>query len=56
MPSLIERTRAMLGVVIFGALELVLPAEEPVSKSETMDWVGSFFGITGMILLNIAFK
>ena len=47
---------ALLGPLVFGSLALVLPKETPVSKDEKMDWVGSFLGVSGLILFNFVWK
>lgn len=46
----------MLGLIVFGSLALLLPAEEPISKSEPMDWIGSILGISGLITFNFVWK
>ena len=48
--------RALLGTFVFGSLAIVLPKETPVSKGEKMDWVGSFLGISALILFNFVWK
>lgn len=34
----------------------MLPPEDPVSKSEPMDWFGSLLGISGLIIFNLVWK
>ncbi|KAL9066573.1 MAG: hypothetical protein Q9161_007474 [Pseudevernia consocians] len=37
-------------------LGLLLPPEEPTSKSEPMDWIGSVLGISGLITFNFVWN
>ena len=48
--------RALLGLMVFGSLALLLPSENPPSKSEPMDWIGSMLGISGLITFNFVWK
>lgn len=48
--------RALLGTLVFGSLAIVLPTETPVSKDDTMDWVGSALGISAFIMFNFVWK
>ncbi len=43
-------------MIVFGGLGLLLPPEDPTSKSEPMDWIGSFLGISGLIIFNFVWK
>lgn len=54
--SLHDAIRAILGLIVFGSLALLLPSEDPPSKSEQMDWVGSILGISGLISFNFVWK
>lgn len=47
---------AILGLIVFGSLALLLPSEDPPSKSEQMDWVGSILGISGLISFNFVWN
>lgn len=47
---------ALLGLVVFGSLALVLPADEPVEKYKAMDWIGSFLGTSALIMFNFVWK
>ncbi|CAF9935386.1 hypothetical protein IMSHALPRED_010210 [Imshaugia aleurites] len=47
---------ALLGLIVFGSLALVLPPEDPISKSEPMDWFGSMLGISGLIIFNFVWN
>ncbi|CAD6588673.1 MAG: hypothetical protein ASARMPREDX12_003407 [Alectoria sarmentosa] len=47
---------AILGLIVFGSLALLLPPEDPTSKSEPMDWIGSVLGISGLITFNFVWN
>lgn len=51
------RDRAMLGAVVFSLSALMTPADEPHPQaSGTIDWVGAYLGIGGLILFNFVWK
>lgn len=47
---------SILGLIVFGSLALLLPPEDPTSKSEPMDWIGSISGISGLITFNFVWN
>ena len=51
-----DAIRAVLGSIVFGSLALLLPPEDPTSGLESMDWIGSALGISGLITFNFVWK
>ncbi|CAG7998833.1 unnamed protein product [Penicillium salamii] len=48
---------AILGAVDFGIVALVVDSEERQSNlNESMDWVGAYLGVTGLILFNFVWN
>lgn len=52
----LRNARALLGIMVYGGLALFMPREEPVSKNQRMDWVGSVLGVCGLIIFNFVWK
>lgn len=49
--------RAMLGAVVFTMFALIVPGEaDPFDKGGSIDYVGSYFGVGGLVLFNFAWK
>ncbi|UKZ79096.1 hypothetical protein TrVFT333_006846 [Trichoderma virens FT-333] len=44
---------AIFGAVVFGATSFILPPDgEPMDANGTVDYVGAYFGVTGLVLFN----
>lgn len=48
--------RAVLGAVIFGAAIISVPDDEPLDPDGTVDWIGAYLGVAGLILFNFVWK
>jgi hypothetical protein len=46
----------MLGFVVYGSIWLFVPDEEPVNKNGSLDWLGAYLAIGGLILFNFVWK
>lgn len=47
----------MLGTVVFLLFALVVPAErEPMDKDGSVDYIGAFLGVSGLVLFNLVWK
>jgi hypothetical protein len=49
-------TRSLLGVVVFGITVVLVPADEPQAPADSIDYVGAYLGVTGLILFNFSWK
>lgn len=49
--------RAILGAFVFTLFALIVPGEEePFDKGGSIDYVGSYFGVGGLVLFNFVWK
>jgi hypothetical protein len=47
----------MLGAIVFTMFTIVVPGEaEPFDKGGSVDWVGSYLGVSGLVLFNFVWK
>ncbi|ETS87856.1 hypothetical protein PFICI_01684 [Pestalotiopsis fici W106-1] len=46
----------LLGFVVYGSMILVLANDEPVDASGSVDWVGAYLGVGGLILFNFVWN
>lgn len=55
--SYLTHSRAIVGAVLFTAFAFIVPGEpEPLDKTGKIDFVGSYFGVAGLILFNFVWK
>lgn len=48
--------RAVLGAVIYGAAIIIVPGDERLDPDGTIDWVGAYLGVAGLVLFNFVWK
>jgi hypothetical protein len=49
--------RAVLGAITFISFAFIVPGEaEPFEKGGSIDYVGSYFGVGGLLLFNFVWK
>jgi hypothetical protein len=48
--------RAILGLVVFGSAILLVPGDEPQNPRGSIDWIGAYLGVAGLILFNFVWK
>jgi hypothetical protein len=49
--------RAALGAITFALFAFIVPGEgEPFDKGGSIDYVGSYFGVGGLVLFNFVWK
>lgn len=53
---LIDLSSGLLGFVIYGATIVMVDADEPVDASGSVDYVGAYLGVGGLILFNFVWK
>jgi hypothetical protein len=50
-------SRAIVGAVLFTAFAFIVPGEpEPLDKNGTIDFIGAYLGVGGLILFNFVWK
>jgi hypothetical protein len=49
-------TRSLLGVVVFGVTVVLVPADDPQAPDDSIDYIGAYLGVTGLILFNFSWK
>jgi hypothetical protein len=49
-------SRALLGMLVYGAAVLLVPTDEPIDPNGKIDWVGAGLGVAGLILFNFVWK
>jgi MFS family permease len=47
---------ALCGAVVYGAAILLVPDDEPQLPDMTIDWVGAYLGVAGLILFNFSWN
>lgn len=54
---LLTTPRAMLGTVVFGLSTLAIPSDNiKLADDASIDWIGAYLGIGGLILFNFVWK
>lgn len=48
--------RVMAGVVIFSMVLISLPWDIPVDATGSIDWLGAYLGVAGLVLFNFVWK
>ncbi|KAI0267339.1 major facilitator superfamily domain-containing protein [Gloeopeniophorella convolvens] len=46
----------LLGFVVFTSVFLLVPADDPLDPDSPLDYVGTYFGVTGLILFNFVWN
>jgi hypothetical protein len=54
--SLLTHIRAILGFFVFALALTAVPADQPLHQTGTLDLVGAYLGLTGLILFNFVWK
>lgn len=45
-----------MGFLIYGAAIVIVGPDQPVDPSGSIDWVGAYLGVAGLILFNFVWK
>jgi hypothetical protein len=53
---LIVLSSGLLGFVIYGATIVAVDADEPVDAEGSVDYIGAYLGVGGLILFNFVWK
>lgn len=54
--ELTRNYRAILGFVVYSGALLSVPSDIPVDPKGSIDWIGAYFGVAGLILFNFVWK
>lgn len=46
----------LLGLVVYGTAIISVPPDKPVDPNGSVDWVGAYLGVGGLILFNFVWK
>lgn len=46
----------LLGLVVYGTAIISVPPDEPVDPNGSVDWIGAYLGVGGLILFNFVWK
>ncbi|KAK1241325.1 hypothetical protein MKX08_001299 [Trichoderma sp. CBMAI-0020] len=47
---------AVLGAIIFGAAIISVPDDEPLDPDGSVDWIGAYLGVAGLVLFNFVWN